>query len=274
MGKMIITCAVCGAETSKQDNPALPISPEEIAESTYEAYQAGASIAHLHVRDEHGAPTQDLAIFEKTIGLIREKCDIVIETTTGGAVGMSDDERMQPLELRPEMASLDCGTVNFGDEYIVNTLPSMRRYAKKMKAYGIRPTLECFDLSHIYAASVIIDEKLVEPPFHFGLVMNVPGGVKYDVETLDFFVRRLPRGSMWTVMGIGGKASLLSHFGALSLGGFIRVGFEDNIYYSRGLLAASNAQLVERAVKISKESGDEIATPAEVRQLFSLRGAK
>jgi 3-keto-5-aminohexanoate cleavage enzyme len=274
MNKMVITCAICGAETTKEHNPNLPVTPQELAQSTYEAYKAGASIVHLHVRDKEGKATMDVAIFEEAIKLIREKCDIVIEVTTGGGVGMSDEERMQVLELKPEMASLDCGTVNFGDEFIVNTLPSMRNYAKKMKEYGVRPTLECFDLSHIYAAEVLIKEGLVEPPFHYGFVMNVPGGVKYDVETLDFFVRRIPKASFWTVMGIGGRASLLSHYGALSLNGFIRVGFEDNVYYSKGVLAESNAQLVERAVRIAKEGGYEIAAPADVRELLKIRTAK
>lgn len=272
MYKMVITCAVCGAETTKEHNPNLPITPEEIAQSAYDAYKAGASIIHLHVRDNEGKPTQDIEIFRKTISLIREKCNVVIEVTTGGAVGMTDEERMQVIQLSPEMASLDCGTVNFGDDYIVNTIPTMRKFAMEMKKYNVRPTLECFDLSHIYASQVLIKEGLVEPPFHYGFVMNVPGGVKYDVETLDFFVRRIPEGSYFTVMGIGGKASVLSHYGAISLGGFIRVGFEDNVYYSKGVLAESNAQLVERAVRISKEYGCEIATPDDVRKMFKLKG--
>ncbi len=271
MNKMIITCAICGAETTREHNPNLPLTPVELAEATYDAYKAGASIVHLHVRDKEGNATMDVGIFKETMKLIREKCDIVIEVTTGGGVGMSDEERMQVLELKPEMASLDCGTVNFGDDFIVNTLPSMRLYAQKIKDYGVRPTLECFDLSHIYAANMLIKEELVDPPFHYGFVMNVPGGVRYDVETLDFFVRRIPKGSYWTVMGIGGRASLLSHYGALSLNGFIRVGFEDNVYYSKGILAKSNAQLVERAARISIEGGYEIATPQDVRELLKVK---
>ncbi len=269
--KMIITCAVCGAETMKTDNPNLPVTPEELAQSTYEAYQAGAAIVHLHVRNDDGTPTQAPEIFKRTMALIRAQCDIVIELTTGGAVGMTAEERLQVVQLEPEMASLDCGTVNFGDDYIVNTLPTMKKFAAEMKKRRVRPTLECFDLSHVYAANVLIKEGLVEPPFHFGFVLNVPGGVRYDVETLDFFVRRIPAGSFWTVMGIGGKASLLAHYGALSLGGFLRVGLEDNIYYSKGVLAESNAQFVERAVRIAKEAGHEIATPADVRTMLQLK---
>lgn len=272
MDKMVITCAVCGAETTKEDNPNLPITPQEIAEATFDAYKAGAAIVHLHVRDAHGNPTQDVDIFRETIGLIREKCNIVIEITTGGAVGMTDDERLKVIALKPEMASLDCGTMNFGDEYILNTIPTMRRFAKEFKKYTVFPTLEVFDLSHIYGSLILIKEGLLTPPFHYGLVLNVPAGVKYDIETLDFMVRRLPKESLWTVLGIGGRASLSSHYGAMSLGGFIRVGFEDNVYYSKGVLAKSNAQLVERAAEIAKTAGKEIASPDDVRTLFNLHG--
>lgn len=273
MNKMVITCAVCGAETTRAHNPNLPITPEEIAVATYDAYLAGASIVHLHVRDENGGPTQDPEIFKKTIQLIREKCDIVIEITTGGAVGMTDDERLQVVqELQPEMASLDCGTVNFGNDYIVNTLPTMRRFAKEMIKFNVRPTLECFDISHIQAADILIKEGLLFPPYYYGFVMNVPGAVRYDVETLRFFVSRIPKGSFWTVMGVG-SACLPAHYGALAVGGgFIRVGFEDNVYYTKGVLAVNNAQLVARTAKISRDAGLEIATPADVRDMLQLKG--
>ena len=270
MAEIVITCAVTGAETTREQNPNLPISPEEIADAAHEAYLAGAAILHLHVREQDGSPSQDIQIFRRTIELIRKKCDIIIEATTGGAVGMSLEERLQPLELDIEMASLDCGTVNFGDDYIVNTLPMMRECARIMKERSIRPTLECFDLSHVDAARTLIEEGLVEPPFHYGLVLNVPGGVRYDIDTLNFFVKRLPPGSFWTVIGVGGRASLQSIFGAAAAGGFIRVGFEDNVYYSKGVPAESNAQLVERAVRIAQESGRKIATSADVRALFKL----
>jgi len=274
MNKKIISCAICGAETTKEHNPNLPITPEELAQASYDAYLAGAAIIHLHVRDKDGNATQDVEIFRKTIDLIRSKCDVVIELTTGGAVGMTDDERLSVVSLNPEMASLDCGTMNFGDDYILNTLPTMRKFAIEMKNRGVRPTLECFDLSHVYAAQTLVKEGLVEEPYHFSFVLNVPGGVKYDVETLDMMVRRIPKGSDWTAIGIGGRASLQAHYGALSLDGHIRVGFEDNVYYSKGVLAESNAQLVERAVRIIKEAGFEPATPEDVRKQLKLRGAE
>lgn len=270
MYKTIITCAVTGAETTKKQNPNLPATPVEIAEAAHDAWLAGASILHLHVRDCDGNPTQDVGIFRKTIDLVRQKCDIVIEVTTGGAVGMTLEERLGPLGLDPEMASLDCGTVNFGDDYIVNTLPMIKEAASIMKDRNIRPTLECFDLSHIDASHVLINEGLVRPPFHYGIVLNVPGGVRYDAETLGFFVRRIPKDSFWTAIGIGGRASLEAVCGAIANKGFVRVGFEDNVYFGKGELAKSNAQLVERVADIAKKFGCEIATPDDVRKMLKL----
>ena len=271
--KLIITCAITGAETTKEMQPALPITPEELAQSGFEAYEAGASVLHLHVREDDGTPTQSVAIFKKAMDLIRSKCDIVIETTTGGAAWMTPEERLQPVTLRPEMASLDCGTVNFGDEYIVNTLPIMRQFAQAMRDHGVRPTLECFDLGHVYASHILIKEGLLEAPYHYGLVLNVPGAAKYEVDVLEFLVRKLPKGAHWTAMGIGGKANLDCIYGTLALGGNIRVGFEDNIYYSKGRLATSNAELVERAARIAQDCGRELARPDDVRQMLKLRKA-
>jgi len=269
--KLIITCAVTGAETTKAQNPALPVTPEEIADSAYDAWKAGASVLHLHVRDANAQPTQDLAVFKKTIELVRRKSDIVIETTTGGAVGMTAEERLQPVTLDPEMASLDCGTVNFGDDYIVNTLPIMREFAREMAAHKVQPTLECFDLGHVYASHILIKEGLIQAPFHYGLVLNVPAAVKYEPDVLEFLVRKLPQGAFWTAMGIGGKANLDCIYGAIAMGGNIRVGFEDNVYYSRGRLATSNAEMVERAARIAKDCGRELARPDDVREMLKLR---
>lgn len=271
MAKLVITCAITGAETTRTDNPNLPLSPQEIADAAFEAHLAGASILHLHVRDAQGKPTQDKAIFSKALSLIRKKCEIVVEVTTGGAVGMSDEERMQPIELEPEMASLDCGSVNFGNDYLINSLPTMKHFAAEMQAHHVFPTFECFDLAHVYASNELIKDGLVKPPYHYGLVMNVPGGVPYSVDNLQFFTQRLPLNSYWTVMGIGGKASVAAIFGAIACGGFIRVGFEDNVYYNKGVLAKSNAQLVERVVRIAKEAGLDIASPGDVRKMFKLR---
>ena len=271
MKKMVITCAITGAETTREHNPNLPISPQELADGTYDAYKAGASIVHIHVRNPDGTPTQDVEIFRETIKLIREKCDIVIETTTGGAVGMSPEERLQPIQLSPDMASLDCGTVNFGDEYIENTWPMMQQFAEEMKKHGVKPTLECFDLGHVYLANKLIETGLLEAPYHFGMVLNVPGALPYTQDNLKYMLKVMPENSEWTVVGIGGKGAMMGVADAIELGGFMRQGFEDNIYFEKGVLADSNAQLIERAANMAKDAGYEIATPADVREIFNLK---
>jgi 3-keto-5-aminohexanoate cleavage enzyme len=272
-GKIVLTCACTGAETTKAQNPALPTTAEEIAEAALEARRAGAAILHLHVRDAAGRATQDVGTFRRAIELVRAKTDIVIELTTGGAVGDTAEERLRPIkELEPEMASLDCGTVNFGDEYIVNTLPVMREFAAEFRARGVRATLECFDLGHVHASRILIKEGLLEPPFHYGLVMGVPGGIAYGARELGAMVDALPAGAEFTVMGVG-RSSLPSQFGSITLGGWIRVGFEDNVYYAKGRLASSNAELVERAARIAAEAGLGLATPDDVRKHLRLRGS-
>jgi 3-keto-5-aminohexanoate cleavage enzyme len=271
-GKIVITCACTGAETSKELQPALPITPDELARTAEECRAAGAAILHLHVRDDQGKPTQSVARFKEAIAAIRRKSDIIIEITTGGAVGDSAEERLRPVkELEPEMASLDCGTVNFGDEYIVNTLPVMREFAAEFKKRGVRATLECFDLGHVYASHYLIKEGLLEAPYHYGFVLNVPGAVPYTVENLSAFMKALPPGADFTVMGIG-RSSLPAQYGALANNGWIRVGFEDNVYFSKGVLAINNAQLVERAARIAHEAGLKPASPDDVRRYLKLRG--
>lgn len=271
-GKIVITCACTGAETSKDVQPALPITPEEVARTAQECRAAGAAILHLHVRDTNGKATQSVARFKEAIEAVRRTSDIVIELTTGGAVGDTAEERLRPVkELEPEMASLDCGTVNFGDEYIVNTLPVMREFASEFRKHKVRATLECFDLGHVYASHYLIKEGLIEAPYHYGFVLNVPGAVPYTVENLSAFIRALPDGANYTVMGIG-RSSLPAQYGAIANGAWIRVGFEDNVYFSKGVLAKSNAELVERAARIAHEAGLKLATPDDVRAYLKLRG--
>ncbi|MBU0926356.1 MAG: 3-keto-5-aminohexanoate cleavage protein [Spirochaetes bacterium] len=271
-GKIVITCACTGAETTVAQNPALPITPDQVAATAQECRAAGAAILHLHVRDDQGNATQSVARFKEAIDAIRRKTDIVIEITTGGAVGDTAEERLRPVkELEPEMASLDCGTVNFGDEYIVNTLPTMREFAAEFKRRGVRATLECFDLGHVYASHYLVKEGLIEAPFHYGFVLNVPGAVPYSVENLSAFIKAMPAGADYTVMGIG-RSSLPAQYGAVANGGWIRVGFEDNVFFSKGVLAKSNAQLVERAARIAGEAGLSPASPDDVRKYLKLKG--
>ncbi len=271
MAKLFITCAVTGAETTREQCPNLPISPAEIAAEAKRAFDAGASILHLHVRRPDGTPTQDRGIFAEAIARIQAACPILIETTTGGAVGMSDDERLQPVSLSPKLASLDCGSVNFGDEILPNSLPQMREYARRMKAAGTKPTLECFDLGHINNARIIINEGLLEPPYHFSFVLGVPGAAPADMHTLLAMIDALPPGAVWSGIGIGGRGSAFMNPATVLLGGNPRVGFEDNIYLRKGTKAESNAQLVERVAGFIHEMGHEVATVEETKKTLGLR---
>ncbi len=271
-GKIVITCACTGAETTKAQNPALPVTVDEVARAAEECRKAGAAILHLHVRTDEGKPTASPERFKEVIEAVRRKTDIIVEITTGGAVGDTPEERLRPIALiQPEMASLDCGTVNFGDEFIVNTLPTMRAFASEFRKYKVRATLECFDLGHVYASRILVKEGLLEQPYHYGFVLNVPGAVPFSPANLEAFRAALPEGADFTVMGIG-RSSLPAQYAAIAAGGWIRVGFEDNVYYSKGVLAKSNAELVERAARIAHEAGLAPATPDEVRKYLKLRG--
>ncbi|MCR4433011.1 MAG: 3-keto-5-aminohexanoate cleavage protein [Coprothermobacterota bacterium] len=269
MEKLIITVAVCGAEVTKKDNPNLPITPEEITQDVYNCYLQGASMVHLHVRDQDGNPTQNVEIFRRTIELIKSRCNIIIQISTGGAVGMTPEERAAPLVLRPEMASLTCGTVNFGTGVFWNPPDLIENFALRMKEMGIKPEIEVFEAGMINNALQLVKKGLVQPPLHFDFVMGVPGGITGNIRDLVYLVESIPPGSTWSVAGIG-RFELPLAVAALIMGGHVRVGFEDNIFYSRGVLAQSNAQLVERVVRIARELGREVATPDEARKILNL----
>lgn len=269
MEKLIITCALTGAEVTKDQNPAVPYTPEEMAQSAYEAYTAGASILHLHVRDDNGKPTQDKERFKQNIEAIKAKCpDAIIQVSTGGAVGMTDDERLQSTELFPEMATLDAGTINFGDEIFVNSWPTLVHFAKRMKERNVKPEIEVFDRGMIENAVRLHKMGLLDAPMHFDFVLGVPGGMPATMEDLLHMVRSIPQGSTWTVAGVG-RFQLPMATAAIIMGGHARVGLEDNIYYSKGVLA-TNGQLVERVARLAKELGREIATPDETRKILSI----
>lgn len=271
MENLIITCALSGAEVTKENNPAVPYTPEEMAEAAYEAYRAGASIIHLHVRENNGKPTQDKEVFRKNIELIKEKCpDVIVQVTTGGEVGMTDDQRLQAVELYPEMATLDAGTINFGDDIFINSWPSLINFAKRMQEYHVKPEIEVFDRGMIQNAVRLNKMGLLDSPMHFDFVLGVPGGMPATMEDLLHMVRSIPQGSTWTVAGVG-KDQLPMAVAAILIGGHARVGLEDNVYYSKGVLAESNAQLVKRIARIAKEIGREVATPDEARKILNIK---
>ncbi|HOJ87784.1 MAG TPA: 3-keto-5-aminohexanoate cleavage protein [Pseudothermotoga sp.] len=272
MDKLIITVAVCGAEVTRQDTPYIPLTPEEIAQQTYDAYLAGASIVHLHVRDQEGKPTQDAEIFKKVVKMIRERCaDIIVQVSTGGAVWMSAEERLQSLQADPDMATLTTGTVNFGNDVFMNSMPMVERFASAMMERSIMPEFECFDMGHIANAMQLVKKQLVKGHLHFDFVMGVPGGIAANARNLVAMVDNLPDEATWSVAGIGRNEFTMAAM-AIAMGGHVRVGLEDNIYISKGVLAKSNAELVEKVVRIAKELGRQVATPQEARQILGLRG--
>ncbi|MBU8914259.1 MAG: 3-keto-5-aminohexanoate cleavage protein [Spirochaetales bacterium] len=270
MEKLIITAAICGAETTRQDNPNLPLTASELAEAAVEAEKAGASIIHLHVRDHDGRATQDIEHFSRAIDAMKETgVSAIIQPSTGGATGMTWEERLQPVNLDPEMATLDCGTVNFGDEVFVNDVPLMRRFAREMKDRNILPELECFDAGNIYNALKLEREGLLPEHLHFGIVLGVPGALAASVKNLLFMVELLPDGATWTAAGIG-RWQLPVAMHTILMGGHVRVGFEDSVQYSKGEPAESNAQLVSRVVRIAGEVGREVASPSEARRILDI----
>ncbi len=270
MDKLIITAAICGAEVTKDHNPAIPYTVEEIGREAEAAYKAGASIIHLHVREDDGTPTQDKARFKLCMDEILKRCpDVIIQPSTGGAVGMTDLERLQPTELGPEMATLDCGTLNFGgDEIFINTENTIKNFGKIMIERGIKPEVEVFDKGMIDYAIKYAKQGFIKEPMHFDFVLGVQ--MSASARDLAFMVDSIPAGSTWTVAGIGRHEFPMAAIG-MAMGGHVRVGFEDNVYLSKGVLAKSNGELVEKVVRIANELGREIATPDEARQILGLK---
>ncbi len=267
---VIITAALVGAEVTRADQPNLPITAEEIGQAAAEACEAGASIIHLHVRHPNGQPTQDVERFRQAMEAIRARCDAIIQVSTGGAVGMSAEERIQPLALRPEMATLTVGSVNFGDEVFMNPWPLIVQFAEAMRQYGVKPELEVFDAGMIANAFRLRQLGLIADPLHFDLVLGVRGGLPASARNLVYLVDSLPPEASWSVAGIG-RAQTPMAMMALAMGGHVRVGFEDNIYYRRGELAQSNAQLVARVARLAAELGRPVATPQQAREMLGLR---
>ena len=271
MDKLIITVAPVGAETTRENNPNLPLTPEEIAEEVFRCAEKGASIVHLHVRDTEGNATQSKAVFQETIRLIQRQSKIIIQTSTstGGPSCMTPDKRLQPVLLNPEMATLTTGTVNFGEEIYANPMPVVIEFAKTMMERGVKPEIEAFEVGMIQNALALVKKGILQLPLHFDFVMGVPGGIGGEPRHLMHMVESLPPGCTWTVAGIG-RSELPLAIMAIVMGGHVRVGFEDNVYYAKGVLADSNAQLVERIARIAGELGRQVATPDEARAILGL----
>lgn len=273
MEKLIITAAICGAEVTKEQNPAVPYTVEEIVREAKSAVDAGAAIVHLHVREDDGTPTQRRDRFQECEEAIYKVCpDVILIPSTGGAVGMSPEERLQSTDTNPhpEMATLDCGTCNFGDEIFDNTMPTMRAFGKRMMERGIKPEYECFEMGHLDTILTMARKGEVPgAPMQFNFVLGVPGCTPATVPNLCWLVNSIPAGSTWTCTGIGRHAFTLAA-PAIAMGGNVRVGFEDNLYLERGVLAKSNGELVAKVVRIARELGRPIATSAEARQILGI----
>lgn len=271
--KVIITVATTGAFPTKAHNPAIPITPQEIADDVYACWKAGAAVAHLHMRDENGAGTMSVEKFEETVALIRKTdCDIVLNCTTSGDLNATDDTRMMHLaKVKPEMASYDCGTMNWMHSTVFyNTPPFLEKLGLYMQAHNVKPEIEVFDASFIYNALYYLKKGVLKAPLHFQLCMGAPGGIAATIENLVFLKNLLPEDCTWSAFGIGAN-HLPILYTTIAMGGHIRIGMEDNVYYSKGELAKSNSQFVERAVRLIKEANKQAATPDEARQILQLK---
>jgi 3-keto-5-aminohexanoate cleavage enzyme len=274
--KLIITAGLTGSRISKEQTPHIPVSPDEIAESGIAAWRAGAAVLHVHVRDpETGLGTQDLAVFETVVSRLRSETDAILCLTTSGIPGrnLPTEERMAPLSLRPEMASFDAGSVNTEAGVFLNSPEFLEALAQRALEVGVKPELECFDAGMVTTCLRYAERGLLRAPLHFQFVLGTQYGMPALARSLLYLTDLIPADATWSAIGIG-KEQLPMATLAMVLGGHARVGLEDNIYYSRGVLARSNAQLVERVVRLAGELGREVATSAEARAILGLTEAQ
>lgn len=269
---VVITVAPTGAEVTREMTPYLPVTPDEIADEVVRSAKEGAAAVHIHARTPDGRPTTDPQVLERIASLIRERTDIVVGISTGAEVGMREEERIRVLSAGPEIASLNCGSMNFGDEIFDNSPQLIRTLAARMQADGVRAELEIYDLGMLATAGRLIDEGLLDDSPLYNFVMGVRGGIAASAENLLALLQNRPRSGQWTVTGIGRNQLPLTTLAAL-MGGHMRVGFEDNIYYRKGELAKSNADLVARARRIAEELGRRPATPEEARRILGVARA-
>lgn len=270
--KVILTVATTGAWPSKKDTPNIPLQPKEIADDVYACWQAGASIAHIHVRDDDDKSSMDFDKFTETVELIRATdCDIVLNLTTSGQLGLEDEDRMKHIiALKPELASYDCGSMNWAHSTVFENSPRfLEKLGMAMQENNIKPEIEIFDAGMVYNALYYLKKGVLKAPLHFQFVLGAPGGMTATVENLMFLKTLIPADSTWGALGIG-RGHLPIMYTTLALGGHVRVGMEDNIYYSKGVLAKSNVEFIERTKRIAVEIDKEIATPDEARTILGL----
>ena len=269
MDKLIITVAATGNVPTKEMNPHLPVTPAEIAETAARCRKAGASLIHIHARDAAGAPTLDAQVFAQIHRLIEQRTDLIVQISTGGRAGMDPEARAAAVRLiRPEMASLTTGSMNFPDRVYANPFDVVEHLAAAMAQAGTKPEMEIFEPGMIANALMLVDKGLASPPLHFDFVLGSRGSLPASAKNLLFLSESIPAGSTWTVAGIG-RWQLPMSMLAIVMGGHVRVGLEDNLYYRKGELA-TNEQLVARVARIAAEVGRPVATPDEARQILGL----
>ncbi len=275
MEPLIITCAITGAEVTKQQQPNLPTTPKEQALAVQDVMAAGASVVHLHVREDDGTPSQRVDRFKESVSEIRKIApDVILQFSTGGAVGESFANRLKPLVLKPDMASLNMGSMNFGNDVFLNRPEEIKQLAAEMQKQNIVAELEIYEVGMLEMARRYLDQNMIQQPLHLQFVLGVPGGMSGELENLKYLLSRgktlFTEPFTWAVAGIGRYEFPLAEF-AIQNGGHVRVGFEDNIYISKGVLAKSNAELVQRVCDMAKAHNRSIATIAQSRQLLGLK---
>jgi len=272
----IITVAITGAVPTTKDNPAVPVSPERQVESAIEAFHAGATVCHVHVRDAEERPSSDPKLYDEVGTGIKESCPEMVVQYSTGARGRTIEERFSCLDLRPEMVSFSTGSVNFPQGIYENPPDVVDEIAQRIIDLGIKPEIEVFDFAMLYAAADLVKRGLLVPPPHIQLVMGIKNALPPREQIVDFFtaeLRTLLPDATWTCMGTG-RFQIEANRWALARGGHVRTGFEDNLFYSKGRLATSNAELVGLAVELCSEYDRHPAAPAETRALLGLTGEK
>ena len=287
MEKLIITAAMIGGITTREKNPHPPMTPKEIADSAFESYQAGASVCHIHVRDpQTHVPSMKFELYKEVVDRVRNKCDMIINLTTGAGGRLlydpaknswntaelkSPEERVEHVvNLKPELCSLDVGTVNFGPRAFINLVSIVERMAKMIKESGVKAELEVFDIGHIRIAKHLIQQGLVDKPPLFQLCLGIPWGIDATTENMIYMRNNLPDDCLWYAFGIGPTHFSMAATSIIN-GGHARVGFEDNLYIRKNVLATSNAQMVQKVAEIANHLDREVATAQEARKILKLK---
>ncbi len=268
--RVIIAAAVVGAEVTREQSPYVPYSPAEIAKAAVEAGRAGAAVVHLHARWPDGRPSQEAVHFREIVDRIRAAgSDVVLQCSTGGAVGMSLDERLGSLVDGAEMGTLNLGTMNFGDDVFVNTRPDIVTVAGRLRERRLVPECEVYDAGMLDTLRWLLEKGHLAAPYHVQFVLGVPGGMSGTERNLRFLVDGMPERTHWSVAGIG-RFELPMADVALRMGGHVRVGLEDNLFVSKGVLAKGTEELVSIAVDLAAKAGREPATPADARRILAI----